>query len=113
MHVGVARLPVNFFLESENRGGREADVAVADPARAEVTVLFVHGQRREILYGRRIAKPADLRDIGAALELHDIAVAIDKGLLTRFDADRANRGDFSRGGGREAPGDDLALLEVG
>src|SRR5256885_1143783 len=87
--VGVTGFPVDFPLKPQDRLGRQADVATADTARADVDVLLVDCQRGEIANPGGIAETSDLQHIGPTFELGDVAVLCDEHFFVRPDAYRA------------------------
>ncbi len=60
-----------------------------------------------------MTEPSDLDDVGAALELHDVAVAFHECRPAHVDAHGADGRDLAGGRGAESVRDDLASLQVG
>ena len=87
--VGVGRAPIDVVLKPQNRGRRQPDVAVSDPAGPEVYVSGIERQRFEIRDRGWIVEETDRHDIRTALEIHDVAVEIDERLLAPVHADGA------------------------
>jgi hypothetical protein len=110
--VRVGRAPIHVVLKPLDRSRWKPDIAIADPARPEVYVLRIQGQRFEVRDGRRIAEETNRRDVGSSLEVHDIAIEIDKRLLAPLDPDRSGGAHLARSGGAEPMRHDFASFEI-
>jgi hypothetical protein len=101
LRVSVGAPPVDLALEPGNDVGRQADVAVADLAVAQIHVLVRDRERGEIVELRRIVEPADLQDVRSLLEAPDVAIGVHELFLRGVNAHAASDAHLARRGGRQ------------
>ena len=113
VRVGAGRAPIHVMLKPQNRGRRQPDVAVSDPAGSEVYVSGIERQRFEIRDRGWIVEETNRHDIRTALEIHDVAVEIDERLFAPVHADGARGAHLTRSCGAQTMRHDFAHFELG